>query len=419
MPLTESLTVEISADSGPLESELARVAERVAALSDTLRGVSGGAAAAGAAVSAVGEAVGPLSNLSSLIGRVTSQLRGIGRIPVTVNTAPATASVAALSRQIAAVAAQLAALNRRGGGVAGGLPGGSHSGDGPTGGGRAGGVLASPSPGGGAAGGGPFRGPRFADGGLVSGPAGVDRVPALLTAGEFVLTADAVERLGRTNLERLNAGVLTQPPTDDRSSTLSNARAADNPRSTPEVGSLAPVRTSDVDGRPERRDVVTNINLFDAPLENLHRETGRPETPRPAPGLPEQRSPRVELVIPPSQAEPIDRPPSAGPMEATTLRPATSPDRPAPPLDDRPHLTRPNRSTPQADGPAPPPVMPPPASSPDTPVPVTERTQPAAPTPAAGPVFNEITVQVTQAIDLEELLRELQLGRTTALDRFA
>jgi len=42
-------------------------------------------------------------------------------------------------------------------------------------------------------------------GGMVVGPPGTDRVPAMLTAGEFVLSKDAVGRLGPTTLAALNA----------------------------------------------------------------------------------------------------------------------------------------------------------------------------------------------------------------------
>ena len=46
---------------------------------------------------------------------------------------------------------------------------------------------------------------RFENGGLVGGPAGLDAVPALLTAGEFVLSRQATDALGTTFLDALNA----------------------------------------------------------------------------------------------------------------------------------------------------------------------------------------------------------------------
>lgn len=49
---------------------------------------------------------------------------------------------------------------------------------------------------------------RFATGGVVSGPGGPtgDKIPALLSDGEYVITADAVKRIGVKNLHALNYG---------------------------------------------------------------------------------------------------------------------------------------------------------------------------------------------------------------------
>ena len=49
------------------------------------------------------------------------------------------------------------------------------------------------------------RGKNFAEGGFVSGPSGVDRVPANLTAGEFVMSKGAVEKYGADTLAGMNA----------------------------------------------------------------------------------------------------------------------------------------------------------------------------------------------------------------------
>jgi hypothetical protein len=43
-------------------------------------------------------------------------------------------------------------------------------------------------------------------GGLVSGESGVDKVPAMLTAGEFVIKRDAVNKIGTGALNQLNQG---------------------------------------------------------------------------------------------------------------------------------------------------------------------------------------------------------------------
>ena len=55
---------------------------------------------------------------------------------------------------------------------------------------------------------------NFATGGFVSGPAGVDKVPARLTAGEFVMSKGAVQKYGVNTLSSMNAaGGGTNRPT--------------------------------------------------------------------------------------------------------------------------------------------------------------------------------------------------------------
>ena len=50
-----------------------------------------------------------------------------------------------------------------------------------------------------------FPQPNLNQGGFVSGPEGVDKVPAKLTAGEFVMTKGAVEKFGEETLAGMNA----------------------------------------------------------------------------------------------------------------------------------------------------------------------------------------------------------------------
>jgi len=55
---------------------------------------------------------------------------------------------------------------------------------------------------------------RFKQGGFVSGPGGVDKVPARLTAGEFVMSKGAVDKFGTDFMEGINAsGGGTNVPT--------------------------------------------------------------------------------------------------------------------------------------------------------------------------------------------------------------
>ncbi|MEM7810391.1 MAG: hypothetical protein AAF532_02795 [Planctomycetota bacterium] len=114
------------------------------------------------------------------LDRVVSRINAIARTPVVIDIGPAVAALTRLLGLIEAVRARLQGLSVGGG--APGLPG-------PTGfpGGLPVGVRA------------------FASGGPVTGPSGVDRVPAFLTAGEFVLRRPAAEQLGLTFLNALNA----------------------------------------------------------------------------------------------------------------------------------------------------------------------------------------------------------------------
>jgi hypothetical protein len=54
----------------------------------------------------------------------------------------------------------------------------------------------------------------YAEGGLVDGPGGptADRVPAMLSSGEYVLRASAVDAFGKENLDAINAGIATTRP---------------------------------------------------------------------------------------------------------------------------------------------------------------------------------------------------------------
>ena len=95
---------------------------------------------------------------------------------------------------------------------------------------RAGGVDGAV--GGAGAGVGPTR--AYAGGGMVSGPGGVDRVPAMLTAGEFVIRRPAVQQLGAAFLSALNRS----SPTNPRPVLLSGSPAARSTSITNNVGGV-------------------------------------------------------------------------------------------------------------------------------------------------------------------------------------
>lgn len=199
--LTESLTVRILADGSEFNRELDQALERLRRFNQQMQEL--GRAQSGLAGLAGGlqRLSQPLSQVSSLLTRVTQQVRQLSETPVQLNVAPALQALSQLSAAIQRVAGQLSGLS--GGGAAGG--GGAR-----LAGGLMAGLLGGPGPsgmpGGGSVGGEtPPR--RLHQGGLVTGPGGLDRVPALLSAGEFVLSRSAVEELGSARLELLNQGV--------------------------------------------------------------------------------------------------------------------------------------------------------------------------------------------------------------------
>lgn len=189
---TQSLTVRILGDSTHLQNQLSRVLEQIEQLQQRIAEVTPAAGEVANGLGRVSTAVRPLQQVERLLAGVTQQVRVLSRTPVTLNVSPALQALQRLKAAIEAVAAVLSALNVSGGGSA--VPSGPG--------------LAAPA-----------ASPRqFATGGLVTGPTGRDRVPALLSAGEFVLRTEAVRDLGLETLHRLNAG---QTVRDDSASTRS------------------------------------------------------------------------------------------------------------------------------------------------------------------------------------------------------
>jgi hypothetical protein len=176
MAFAESLTVRILGDSSDLRGELGQVVAEIRGLRGELDLLSNVGEQIGRGFSRVTTSVRPLEQVSQLLGRIATQAQSLGRMPVMLNVQPALEALAQLSRMIQLVAAQLQALSLMVGGGGGGAGGG---------------------------GGGPIR--RFASGGLVTGPGGTDVIPALLTAGEFVLSRSAAQTLGTSFLEALNS----------------------------------------------------------------------------------------------------------------------------------------------------------------------------------------------------------------------
>jgi len=180
MSITESLTVEILGDSSPLEQELSQVADSLSGLQEQLEGIAAGTGQFAAQLQNLAGALGPLQAISQQLSLLSQQIQGLSQQPVTINVSPALGALQQLTQAIQAAAQQLAALNLSA--AIGGMTGGT------TGMGRL-----------------PTL-PGFATGGLVTGPAGIDQVPARLTAGEYVLSRNTVSSVGIATLNLLNEG---------------------------------------------------------------------------------------------------------------------------------------------------------------------------------------------------------------------
>ncbi|MCG6154901.1 hypothetical protein [Rubinisphaera margarita] len=199
MSFSESLSIQILADSSQFQGELDEVLGRLESLNEQLNRLG----QSGAAVSRLGSQfrslMSPLAQVSSRLGQVASQVRQLSGMSVSIDVSPAMQALGQLSAMIARVAAQLASLSGGGGGGVGVPPvgGGTNPGGGGVQGNGGGGGGSSRVSNGG-------RG--YSSGGMVTGRSGIDRVPAWLTAGEFVLQQSAVAEIGIGRLDDLNQG---------------------------------------------------------------------------------------------------------------------------------------------------------------------------------------------------------------------
>ncbi len=221
MAFSESLTVRILGDSSELQRELDSVLNRFDDLKSKISETSNSARQFSSSFSRLSQAIGPLQQVSNLIGRIGQQLQSISRQPITLNVGPALQSLQRLSQAAQQTAAAIRAIPSM-----------------PTTGPATGPV---PFPAGG------FSPRRLASGGLVTGPPGIDRVPANLTSGEYVINRSAVERLGLGLLEHLNASPnrfaqATGSPQSDLNSY--QRRSRQSPSSSVAVPSLQAPHTS-------------------------------------------------------------------------------------------------------------------------------------------------------------------------------
>lgn len=184
---SESLTVRIIADTAEFDRQFSQVEDRIRRL-----GSFGGV---GNLFGNLGGATRNLNSIGRLLSRISSQIRDLSNTTITLNTSPAIRSLSGLLNMIQRVQNALNNLSA----TPVSIPIPSFPGipsfplpvptpfPTPT-------IPTGPT--------GPIR--TFAGGGLVTGPSGIDRIPAMLTAGEFVLTRSAVEQLGSSTLDGLN-----------------------------------------------------------------------------------------------------------------------------------------------------------------------------------------------------------------------
>lgn len=173
---TESLTILIQGDSSDLQRELEEAARLLEGFQSRLSQLSGASQQLGTALDRLGS-IRSLASLSAGLDRIYQQIQRINSTPISINVAPAIASLTVLSAALDTILAQLLAVK-----AAGMLSGA----------GGLGGVSPRVSM------------PGFAIGGPVTGEPGTDRIPAWLTAGEFVLNRQAVEELGQNFVTALN-----------------------------------------------------------------------------------------------------------------------------------------------------------------------------------------------------------------------
>jgi hypothetical protein len=196
MSFAESLTIRILGDSSGLARELELTEQALEGLQQQVTALAQGGERIGQSFAKLEAATTPLQQLSGLLSRVLQQTQNLSQQSISLNVQPALNSLMQLSAAIAGVSAQLRTLSL--GNAAPRLP-----------------ALAPAAPG---MPGLDRVGRPYATGGLVSGPPGIDRVPARLSAGEFVLNRDTVSALGLPLLEVLNRQptALTATPSPAR-----------------------------------------------------------------------------------------------------------------------------------------------------------------------------------------------------------
>lgn len=285
MSFTESLTVQILGDSSPLRDELTSVADLLADLQSRLADAVGGAGELDQAFGQLTSAALPLQQLSAELDLVTRQIQALSQQPITLNVQPALQALEQLMQMAQQAALSLAELG------AASLASSVSPAAAP--------LLPEATP--------TMRSPprAYASGGIVTGPAGVDQVPARLTAGEFVLNTDAVAALGPSLLERLNRNPRRVAPPAAVPVIPLPFSSPQEPR-TSGVHSTVPMLTdSSVNGTPgisQLRIVMPSLQSIPGPAPDLMQRPLRVPVPSaPAVGTPRQPARQDSFAAPAPQ----------------------------------------------------------------------------------------------------------------------
>ena len=169
--LNESLTIRIQGDSSDFRRELDQVTSQITDLDSRMSGLDSVGQRLGSSLQSIGSAVQPINRVGQALEKVRQQLTLLSNTPITLNIQPALAALQTLQSQIAATRVQLQSLS----------------------------MMSSLGIGSGG-----FGGTGFVHGGLVRGRPGLDRIPAMLSAGEFVVRESSVNQLGVQFLSALN-----------------------------------------------------------------------------------------------------------------------------------------------------------------------------------------------------------------------
>lgn len=173
----ESLTVRILGDSEGLQRSLEEAARSVEDFRSRLSELSDWSNQLRESMEGIGASQG-LERISTILERIQGQMVWINQTPLVINVAPALASLSVLSAALDAILMKLLMIRAMGAAGGGASGGGGGGGVGPVG--------------------------EFASGEPVTGLPGIDRVPAMLTAGEFVISSPTARELGDGFLRALN-----------------------------------------------------------------------------------------------------------------------------------------------------------------------------------------------------------------------